>query len=99
MFESNAFPRVLSCQQCQQAHAAHKTIPTGTLEKATSIWSFVCTSTELQACLGNYDYSLMDSIQINLFDIDEHFISSWSNCVVVAIQYLFFHSWQVLKLQ
>lgn len=65
MFESNAFPRVLNCQQCQQARATHKTIPTGTLEKATSIWSFICTSTELQAHLEKYDHGLMDSIQLN----------------------------------
>lgn len=69
MFESNAFPRVLNCQQCQQAHATHKTIPAHNLEKATSICPFVCTSIELQTHLENYYYCLMDSIQLNLTEM------------------------------
>lgn len=31
---------------------------------------FLCTSAEPQACLGNYDYTLIDSIQLNQFDRD-----------------------------
>lgn len=52
------------------AHATHKTIPTHiTWRNLPPIWSFVCTSIELQTHLENYYYCLMDSIQLNLTEM------------------------------